>query len=378
MRFRLFRHAPLQAVFAGAAVLALAAPPAPAQQVTSQTVSTPRPGCCPTLGCPTPLPGGAGDTSAVPSPFDGTTATPGGLSLAGGLSAAVGGETVALDAAGYIDDAIPRTQVRLRFDAAYDNNRPDRAEFFYGKCGCFRLAGLDPRAPGPPKVETSVDYQEIATYLEYAATDRISGFIELPWRFINPEQNRNFNGFGDMNLGAKVALISNEDTVLTFQGRIYTPTGDAFKGLGTHHTTLEPAILLYQRLGDRLAAQAELRDWIPTDGTDFVGNVLRYGVGFTYLALERPKFRVLPSAELVGWTVFSGKELAVASPTNFTTQKAWGDSILNAKFGVRIGFGSLEERGLLSQSDLYIGYGRALTGDVWYKDILRVEYRMRF
>jgi hypothetical protein len=29
-------------------------------------------------------------------------------------------------------------------------------------------------------------------------------------------------------------------------------------------------------------------------------------------------------------------------------------------------------------SSLYVGYGRALTGAVWYKDILRVEYRLMF
>jgi hypothetical protein len=43
-------------------------------------------------------------------------------------------------------------------DAGYNNNRPDRAEFFYGKCGCFRVSGEDPRA-GPPLTETSVDYR---------------------------------------------------------------------------------------------------------------------------------------------------------------------------------------------------------------------------
>ena len=32
----------------------------------------------------------------------------------------------------------------------------------------------------------------------------------------------------------------------------------------------------------------------------------------------------------------------------------------------------------LGRHDLYIGYGRALTGDVWYKDIYRIEYRVRF
>ena len=33
---------------------------------------------------------------------------------------------------------------------------------------------------------------------------------------------------------------------------------------------------------------------------------------------------------------------------------------------------------MLSGSDLYIGYSRALTGDVWYKDIFRTELRFRF
>ena len=28
--------------------------------------------------------------------------------------------------------------------------------------------------------------------------------------------------------------------------------------------------------------------------------------------------------------------------------------------------------------DLYAGYGHALTGDVWYKEIFRLEYRLKF
>jgi hypothetical protein len=285
-------------------------------------------------------------------------------------AAATLGLTAALDGAGYVDDAIPRTQMRVRFDAAYDDNRPDRAEFFYPKCGCFGGS-----APGPKLPETSVDYQEVSTYLEYAPSCRFSGFIEVPVRFINPEVNRDFTGIGDINVGSKLALISSDDTVLTFQGRVYVPTGNAREGLGTHHPSLEPALLLYQRLADRLALQAEFRDWIPIGGTDFQGNVLRYGVALNYLALNGHQFRVIPVSELVGWTVLSGKEL---DGLTGATMDATGDTIVNAKFGVRLGFGSLEQRGLLSQSELYVGYGRALTGAVWYKDILRVEYRLKF
>src|SRR5437763_9993782 len=36
---------------------------------------------------------------------------------------------------GYVDSALPRDQLRLRFDTAYSANRPTRAEFFYPKGG---------------------------------------------------------------------------------------------------------------------------------------------------------------------------------------------------------------------------------------------------
>ena len=46
-------------------------------------------------------------------------------------------------------------------------------------------------------------------------------------------------------------------------------------------------------------------------------------------------------------------------------EKASGTSILNLKAGVRFG-------------PLYLGYGRALTHDAWYKQILRVELRVTY
>jgi hypothetical protein len=74
--------------------------------------------------------------------------------------------------------------------------------------------------------------------------------------------------------------------------------------------------------------------------------------------------------ELVGWTVLSGKELVPPAPPPLAIKDASGDTILNAKFGVRLGLGDW--------GDMYAGYGRALTGDTWYKDIWRVEFRLFF
>jgi hypothetical protein len=301
---------------------------------------------------------------------------------AGTFSSATGGAGFGSSTAvGYLDSAIPMNMLRIRYDAAYDNNRPDRAEFFYPKCGCFATLpptnpNYDPRAPGPPKAETNVDYQELTSYLEYAPVERFSAFIEVPVRFINPTENENQTGIGDINFGAKFAFLYDPGRVATVQLRFFAPSGDGFFGLGTDHWTVEPSFLYYRKLTDKLTLEAELSDYIPFGGEPdgFAGNVLRYGVGISYLAYQGRLLRVTPVLETVGWTVLSGKELA----SDGSVLNASGDEIVNLKLGARIGCGEAAGGGVLNQSDIYIGYGRALTGDVWYKDIVRFELRLRF
>jgi hypothetical protein len=225
-----------------------------------------------------------------------------------------------------------------------------------------------------------VNYQEFTSYIEYAPIKRASAFVEVPIRSIQPDPLASATGLGDIRMGAKGALIYCEDTVLTAQLRTYFPSGEPTKGLGTDHYTLEPALLLYYRLGDRLFYEGEFRDWIPIGGSDFAGNVIRGGSGLSYLLVNAPRWQLAPVVELVGWTVLSGKEFAATGPLGAfgAVQNASGDTIINAKFGTRIGFGEVSQPGNIRRSDLYVGYGRALTGDVWYKDILRVEYRLKF
>ena len=65
-----------------------------------------------------------------------------------------------------------------------------------------------------------------------------------------------------------------------------------------------------------------------------------------------------PVAEIVGWSVLDG--FKTAGPAD-------GDEIINLKLGTRI-------RGRFRGS-WYVGYGFALTDDVWYDEIFRLEYR---
>src|SRR5262249_7406564 len=147
-------------------------------------------------------------------------------------------------------------------------------------------------------------------YMEWAPSCNFSVFVDLPWRFINPEQNANANGFGDMFFGGKAALINNCDTVLSGQLKAWMPTGDPFRGLGNDHLTLEPGVLLWRRLSERVTLEAQVTDWIPIGGSDFAGNVLNYGIGLSFAAVQNENVRIGPVVELMGWTVLSGHEVS--------------------------------------------------------------------
>jgi hypothetical protein len=186
---------------------------------------------------------------------------------------------------------------------------------------------------------------------------------------LNPDQNDNASGISDVSFGAKAALINDPNRILTLQLKGYGPSGDASQGLGNGHWTIEPSLLAWKKLGERTQVYAQLGDWIPLTDSDFAGNVLDYGVGISYALVDRCCYRISPIVELVGWSVFSGKEFTGLDTPIPLTVDASGTTILNAKLGVRLE---------TDRQSVYVGYGRALTGEFWYRDIVRVEYRVRF
>jgi hypothetical protein len=263
-------------------------------------------------------------------------------------------------AVGYIDDAIPGSYLRFRFDGADGNNRPSRAEYFYAKGG--------PNGPGFPTFAGTVDFEEYTLYLEYAFRPRFSMFIDGGIRAVDPEFRDRTDGFGDMDFGFKYAVLYDPNRILTFQLRTWAPTGDEHQGLSTGHATIEPGLLYYRQLSPKLRVEGELLYWIPIGGTDFAGDVLQYGLGVSYGPRRKCGCWACPVVEFVGWTVLGGKEQPTANPASIIS--AAGDDILNVKAGFRLGYGE--------RASMYLGYGRSLTGDVWYKDIIRAELRISF
>ena len=166
-----------------------------------------------------------------------------------------------------------------------------------------------------------------------------SFFGEIPFRLIDPEIQENTGGLGDSNIGFKYALLSDYDHVATAQLRAYIPSGDGSRGLGNDHVTIEPGLLMHRRLSCDWAVDGELRLWIPIDGTDdFAGSIIRYGLGASYRVWDDCDSRLWAVAEFVGWTVLGGRSAVTVNPQVTQIESAAGETIVNAKFGLRWAF----------------------------------------
>jgi hypothetical protein len=229
-------------------------------------------------------------------------------------------------------------------------------------------------AGGMRKAETSVDAQELSSYLELALCQRFSIFAEMPARFLNPDQNRNYRGFGDLSAGCKFTYCVEEHALQTFYFRVYTPTGQNERGLGTGHVSIEPGLLVFERLTPGLVLELELKDWIPIDGEISAGNILRYGAALTCDLFTLPSGHYFkPVFELRGWTVLRGRETEAyphGDPATFSVvENDDRSTIINLDFGFRCGG---------DKGDIYLGYERAVTGARWFKNGLRLEARWLF
>jgi hypothetical protein len=252
----------------------------------------------------------------------------------------------------FIDNALPRTQVRTYFDDFTRIRRPTRDAYLF---------------PNFPLPETSVDYSQLTTYGEIAILPSLSAFLATPLLFLDPDVNRNVWGLGDMNFGVKWGCLNLEDLLLTLQFRAYVPTAENSL-LGTHQVSLEPALLLNYHLTDYLTVEGEGRYWFPIGANQYNGNFIRYGVGIAYGQRDPNSVWIAPVIEGVGWTILNGHEQVPGIvPTVISSR---GENIFNIYGGLRFGLGN--------SISVYAGYGRAITGEYWSKDVWRLELRFFF
>ncbi len=234
---------------------------------------------------------------------------------------------------------------------------------------------------GPHQRDWKVNAQIASVYVEARLAPDVSMFTNVPFRFTDPEFNANHAGLSDVSLGLKWAFVLEPTRAISFQVAGTAPTGNRERGMGSGNWSVQPGFLWQEVLTDRLTLFSEVEDSIPIhQRTNFAGNILQYGAGGSFMLAEIGHVRIMPTVEGVGWTILGGAESPEYQALNEPlVQDSHGKTIINIDAGIRFTLGdSFADRGYLAMSDLYVGYGHAVTGTRWYRDIYRIEYRLRF
>jgi len=261
-----------------------------------------------------------------------------------------------------MDSSQPESDLRMRFDAFYHEQDPDRAEFFWAQIGVL----------GPKLPEPHVNWQSVDTALELASGKSFSLTTEIPLVLVDPVNNPNTAGLGDVTLTTKTVLLSGNDWQITQIFRTYLQTGDAMKGLGTGHVSLEPGFLFQYKWSPETYFHGELKYWFPIGGDPaFGGQVLRYGFGVSHLLYETDTFAAIPTLEFVGWTVFDGSQTSpIGVPQMIDTM-----GIFNVEPGIRF---ASDTGGDLGVIDWGVHASFAVTPNRWYNSALMLEVRFLF
>lgn len=186
----------------------------------------------------------------------------------------------------HIDSAQTGNVFRMRFASVFDYHRPDRSEYFW--------KGIDGRGPAaaatsPPRAETGLDYQQIYIYNETAPSEFASAFTEYPIWILDPEQNANTAGPGDITIGLKAVMIKDENWTVTSLTKTYTPVGTPGRGLGRGHLALEQGVAVLLRAGRRMYLHSDLKFHYPIAAdADHGGEVLIGGIGFSRVLWTDP------------------------------------------------------------------------------------------
>ncbi|MDB5311260.1 MAG: hypothetical protein JWO38_5462 [Gemmataceae bacterium] len=271
-------------------------------------------------------------------------------------------------AAFFTDAPRPVTQTRFRWDYGSNLAYPDRGEMFWARAdgsGKGRGPKPVPRAIGVP----SLAYHEL--YLDQEIASGLGSVtISLPYRSVNPFPFApSAAGFSDLQITAKSLLFDSELFMFAFQMRTYIPTGNATKGLGTGHTSLEPGLIAGIRVSPNTYAVAQVEEWIPLGGDSiYAGAALKYNFSFNHV-LWRPvkDVQLIGTWEMTGLTFQDG---AFTDPVLGTGQKLSGQTSLNMGVGGRLFF--------CDKFDAGAGWAHEIAGRFLPLNQLRVEFRYRY
>ena len=207
------------------------------------------------------------------------------------------------------------------------------------------------------------------------AIRRLRHESQSPCVLIDGQINGDTAGMGDIQLATKFVLLTGERLKITQYLDTYFPTGAAGKGLGTGHFSLEPGLLGQLSMVRRDVSPR--RSQVP----DSVAAKSRGGWNDAHLGIwgqssclyDGDVFAVIPTAELVCYTIFNASE-TVALPVP-TIQEVDNSVIPTLHFGVRVVSDRFRDIGTV---EFGLSGGINLGSSGWYEDLLRAEIRVMY
>ncbi len=128
-------------------------------------------------------------------------------------------------------------------------------------------------------VAGSTDEQELEVELEWSLTKRLGIIIEVPFLGLDPIDEPNTAGFGDLAFAGR-ALVVNDDTfMLATNLALSVPTGDPQRNLGRGEAVLAPSVSTWLDLGNWVSLHSQLG---PEIGLESGDTSMVYGFAVTY------------------------------------------------------------------------------------------------
>jgi hypothetical protein len=276
------------------------------------------------------------------------------------------------NAAFFVDQVKPITQIRLRGDFANRYQFPDKAEFFWAAENIKGPHYPNFVAPGTrPPGESNLNYSLGSLYME-GAVNRFGMFVNLQYLNVEPTLYPGASGFGDMQVGTKSLLLDCELIQFTFQFQVFIPTGNFTKGLGTAHVAFEPSLIAAIKLTPLTYFQAQTSFWWPTGGVqNFQGPLFNWQLSLNQMLWHcgcEKDIDLIGTAELGGYEIAGGAYTAPVVGIPLSAKDV--GNIVNIGPGIRLV--------VCRKVDLGVGSQFAITRDRMAASLARVEFRWRF
>jgi len=268
------------------------------------------------------------------------------------------------DSAFFCESVRPVVQTKLRYDGGVGFILPDRNEYFWARADGN---GSGPKPTAPFKGETGLRHNDLIMITE-GGTAAASLTVETPYRNLQAEQFGHASGFSDMSIMTKTLLFDCELLQFALLFRTYIPIGQASKGLGVGHVSLEPGAVVGIKLTQTTYLQSQVSEWVPIGGDpSYSGLILHY-----HLSVNQLLYRILPDVPIIGTLEYVGYSFQDGQYTDpvLGTQNSSGYSYAYGGGGVRMF--------VCDKIDFGVGALFAMSRKHFDRDLYRMEFRVRW